>query len=159
MPATRTRPRQDREHNTGRMARPIGSLSATFHDREAVVIMSTSDAAQPATEPGSLLAGARAQAAAACARSQEMQQRTSRVLAEAQAARRAAAEARRRRRSSPAGRDLMQRSEHERLLARLESMPVIEQAKGILMAQSARIGHDQASGQWLSHQPRRTLGT
>jgi len=30
----------------------------------------------------------------------------------------------------------MQRSEHARLLTRLESMPVIEQAKGIIMAQS-----------------------
>jgi len=29
----------------------------------------------------------------------------------------------------------MRRSEHARLLARLESMPVIEQAKGIIMAQ------------------------
>jgi len=30
----------------------------------------------------------------------------------------------------------MQQSEHARLLARPESMPVIEQAKGIIMAQS-----------------------
>ena len=37
----------------------------------------------------------------------------------------------------------MQRSEHARLLARLESMPVIEQAKGIIMAQT-RCGHAQA---------------
>jgi AmiR/NasT family two-component response regulator len=59
------------------------------------------------------------------------------VLTEARAARRASAEARRRRRrSSSAGRDLMQHSEYARLLARLESMPVIEQAKGILMVQS-----------------------
>jgi hypothetical protein len=35
-----------------------------------------------------------------------------------------------------AGQDLMQRFEHARLLARLESMPMIEQAKGIIMAQS-----------------------
>ena len=83
---------------------------------------------------GGLLAGATAQAAAACARSGELQQWTSHVLA--QAARRTSAEARRLRRSSPAGRDLMQQSEYARLLARLESMPVIEQAKGIIMAQS-----------------------
>jgi AmiR/NasT family two-component response regulator len=37
----------------------------------------------------------------------------------------------------------MQRSEHARLLARLESRPVIEQAKGIVMAQK-RCGHAQA---------------
>jgi hypothetical protein len=58
------------------------------------------------------------------------------VLTEVRAARQASAEARRQRRSSPAGRDLLQRSEHARLLARLESMPLIEQAKGIIMAQS-----------------------
>jgi hypothetical protein len=63
-------------------------------------------------------------------------QRTTHVLTEARASRLTSVEARRRRRSSPVGQDLMQRSEHARLLARLESMPVIEQAKGIIMAQS-----------------------
>jgi two-component system, response regulator / RNA-binding antiterminator len=58
------------------------------------------------------------------------------VLTEAQAARRTSAQARLQRRSSPEGRDLMQASEYARLLARLETMPVIEQAKGIIMAQS-----------------------
>jgi hypothetical protein len=58
-------------------------------------------------------------------------------------ARRTSAQARRQRRASPAGRDLMQQSEHARLLARLEIMPVIEQAKGIIMAQS-RCGPAQA---------------
>ena len=61
------------------------------------------------------------------------------MLAEARAARRASEQARRRRRYSPAGRDVMQRSEY----ARLESMPVIEQAKGIIMAQS-RCGTTEA---------------
>jgi hypothetical protein len=37
----------------------------------------------------------------------------------------------------------MQRSEHARLLARLESMPVIEQAKGTITARS-HCGHAQA---------------
>ena len=37
----------------------------------------------------------------------------------------------------------MERSEYARLLARLETMPVIEQAKGIIMAQS-HCGHAQA---------------
>lgn len=58
------------------------------------------------------------------------------MLAEVQAVQRTIVEAQRQRRSSPAGRDLMRRSEYARLLARLESMPVIEQAKGIIMAQS-----------------------
>ena len=105
--------------------------------------MSHPGAAQPATEPDDLLARARAQAAAACARSLELQHWTEHVLLKSRAARRAIAEARRQRRSSPAGRDLMQQSEYARLLARLESMPVIEQAKGIIMAQS-HCGHAQA---------------
>ena len=93
-------------------------------------------AAQPAAELVGLLAAAWAQAAASCARNGELRQWSTQVLTEARAGRRASAEARRRRRSSPLGRDLIQRSEHARLLARLESMPVIEQAKGIIMAQS-----------------------
>jgi hypothetical protein len=107
-----------------------------MHDQEAVVIVSSPGAAQPATELDGRLASARAQAAAACARSEELQQWTTHVLTKAQDVQRITVEARRQRRSSPAGRDLMQRSEHARLLARLESMPVIEQAKGIIMAQS-----------------------
>ena len=110
---------------------------------KAVVNVSYPGAAQSAAELGGLLSSAIAQAAAACARSHELLQRTTHVLTEAQAARLTSAEARRLRRSSPAGRDLMQRSEHARLLARLESMPVIEQAKGIIMAQN-HCGHEQA---------------
>jgi hypothetical protein len=101
-----------------------------------VVIVSSPGAVQPTTELDDRLAYARAHAAAACARSKELQQWTMHVLTEAQAVRRTVAEARCKRRSSPAGRDLMQQSEYARLLARLESMPVIEQAKGIIMAQS-----------------------
>jgi ANTAR domain len=117
-------------HDSHRIAQP------GEHDQEAVVIVSYPGAAQPDTALGGLLAGSSAQAAAACARSGELQQWTRHVLAEARAARRTSAEARRLRRASPAGRDLMRQSEHARLLARLESMPVIEQAKGIIMAQS-----------------------
>ena len=89
------------------------------------------------------LATAGARAEAACARSAQLQQWTTHVLTRSQAARWTSAEARRRRRATPAGRDLLQHSEHARLLARLESMPVIEQAKGIIMAQS-HCGHAQA---------------
>jgi hypothetical protein len=127
------------------MTSPAGSPGATSHDREAVVTVSGPGAARPAADPGGLLAGAWAQAAAACARSGELRQQSSQVLAEARAARRASEQARRRRRSSPAGRDLMHHSEHARLLARLESMPVTGQAKGIIMAQS-RCGTTEASG-------------
>ena len=83
--------------------------------------MSRPDVGQPATESATFPAGAWAQAAAACARSAELQQWTAHVLTEARAARQTSAEARRLRRSSPAGRDLIQRSEHARLLARLET--------------------------------------
>lgn len=65
------------------------------------------------------------------------------VPAAAQPARRTSAEARRQRRSSPGVRDLIQRSEHARLLARLDTMPVTEQAKGIIKAQ-LRCRHAQA---------------
>ena len=107
-----------------------------MHDREAVVIVSSPGPAQPATELDDPLARASAQVAANRTRTEELQQWTKHVLTEAQAVQRISVEARRQRRSSPAGRDLMQRSEHARLLARLETMPVIEQAKGIIMAQS-----------------------
>ena len=107
------------------------------------MIVTSPSVARPATELAVFLASARAQAAAACARSQELQQWTTQVLTKAEAARRTSAQARRQRQSAPAGRNLMQQSEHARLLARLESMPVIEQAKGIIMAQS-HCGHGQA---------------
>jgi hypothetical protein len=106
------------------------------HDPEAGVIVSSPGAAQPATELGHRLVSIRAQMAANRARTEELQQRTTQLLTRAQAAQRRSMEARRERRSSPAGQDLLQQSEQARLLARLESMPVIEQAKGIIMAQS-----------------------
>jgi hypothetical protein len=66
----------------------------------------------------------------------ELWQHSERVLAEAQALQRSLTDARREHWSSPAGRERLQRSEYARLQARLETMPVIEQAKGIIMAQS-----------------------
>jgi ANTAR domain len=100
-----------------------------------VVIVSSPGAAQTVTEPGDRLVWISAQVAANQARTEELQQWTTRVLAEAHARQRASMDARHQRRSS-GGRDLLQQSGHARLLARLESMPVIEQAKGIIMAQS-----------------------
>ncbi|HEY7277709.1 MAG TPA: ANTAR domain-containing protein [Trebonia sp.] len=98
---------------------------------------------RPAPELGLRLAQARAQAAATWARTTELRQRTERLLAEAEAVKQITADARRERRSSPQDRERRQRSEYARLLARLETMPVIEQAKGIIMAQS-RCGEAEA---------------
>ena len=106
------------------------------HD-EAVVILPAPDRVQPAADPGCHLAHARAQAAVA--RAIELRQQTEQVLARTQII----ADAWRERWSSPARRDLLQQSEYARLLARLEIMPVIEQAKGIIMAQS-RCGEAEA---------------
>jgi hypothetical protein len=73
----------------------------------------------------------------------ELRQQTERLLAEAEAVKQITADARRARRSAPQDRERLQRSEYARLLARLETMPVIEQAKGIIMAQS-RCGEAEA---------------
>lgn len=94
------------------------------------------DLATPTAELGPRLADATAQAVSAWARAMELQQRNEEILAESQAARQVRADALRERQSTPIGRELLRRSEYARLLARLETMPVIEQAKGIIMAQS-----------------------
>jgi hypothetical protein len=114
-----------------------------MRDREAMVTLSSPGLTPANTELCDQLASVKARVVANWARAEELQEQTRRVLTETQAARRAIVEARRERRSSPARRDLTQRSEYARLLARLESMPVIEQAKGIIMAQS-RCGDVQA---------------
>ena len=75
-------------------------------------------------------------AAAAYERSRELYQRTERLLTECRAQRDAVGQARSERWASPQRRELLQQSEPARLLARLQTMPVIEQAKGIIMAQS-----------------------
>jgi hypothetical protein len=88
----------------------------------------------PAPDLSCRAADARSRAAATWAHTMELRQQTEQILAEA--ARLTSADARPERRSSTAGRELLQRSGYARLLARLETMPVIEQAKGIIMAQS-----------------------
>jgi hypothetical protein len=98
--------------------------------------MTTLDSARPAPELEDRLAHASDQAAAIMVRIAGLRQRTEQVLAETRDLRQAIADSRRQRRSSPAGRDLLHRSEYARLLARLDTMPVVEQAKGIIMAQS-----------------------
>ena len=99
--------------------------------------------AGPDAKLGHRLASARARTASIRARTEELQQQTRQLLAETQDVRRTVADARRERRFSPAGRELLQRSEHLRLLARLETMPVVEQAKGIIMAK-ANCGETEA---------------
>lgn len=85
------------------------------------------------TPPGPVLS----QAAAACDRARQLAEHTEYVHTENRVVRQAVTDARRERLSSPAHRELLQRSEHMRLQARLATMPVIEQAKGVIMAQSA----------------------
>lgn len=86
---------------------------------------------------------AHARAQAASARARELRQQAERVLADAQALQRVIANGRRKRRSSPAYREWLKRSAYARLQARLETMPVIEQAKGVIMAES-RCGEAEA---------------
>jgi hypothetical protein len=108
-----------------------------------VIVSNPGLACEPAPELGQRLAQARAQVASTWARTVELWQQTERVLAEAEVVQRIAADARRQRQSSAAGRKRLQRSEYARLLARLETMPVIEQAKGVIMVQS-RCGEAEA---------------
>jgi hypothetical protein len=88
----------------------------------------------PAPEQGRHMLHDRAHAASS--RAIELKQQAQQVLAETLAIQQALADAQRQRRSSPAGRELLLRSAYARLQAQLETMPVIEQAKGIIMAQS-----------------------
>ena len=100
------------------------------------MILSNPGLAEPAPELGHRMADARAHIASTWARTTELRRQTDRVLAQNQAVRQSIADDRRLRLSSADGRERLQRSCYARLLARLETMPVIEQAKGIIMAQS-----------------------
>ena len=90
-----------------------------------------------------LYGGVLARAAVSCDRARRLSEDTVALLTENRAVRQAAQEGRLQRQSSPGRRLLLQRSEQMRLLARLATMPVIEQAKGIIMAQS-HCGEEQA---------------
>jgi hypothetical protein len=105
--------------------------------------MSDRAAAEPVPELGDRLAGARAQVAVTWARTLELRQQTERLLAETQAVQKLITDARQQRRSCQEAPERLRRSEYARLQARLETMPVIEQAKGIIMAQS-HCGNGQA---------------
>jgi anti-anti-sigma regulatory factor len=83
------------------------------------------------------LVTARAQAAASYERTRELWQRTESMLVNNKMLRQEVQETCHGWESPSPGRELLQRSAYARLVARLETMPVIEQAKGIIMAQSA----------------------
>jgi len=93
----------------------------------------------PAAEDG--LAGrlktARTRVVASYERTRELWQRTQCMLADNRMLRQAVRETCRNCLPGPAQQELLQRSAYARLVARLQTMPVIEQAKGIIMAQSA----------------------
>lgn len=103
--------------------------------------MPTADPTRPDPRASLLLTQLTARTAAASDRTTELQQQTEQVVAENMAVRQASTDARRQRRA--AGRELLQRSQQARLLARLETLPVVEQAKGIIMAQQ-RCGEAEA---------------
>ena len=78
----------------------------------------------------------RARAAASYERTRELLQHTASMLADSRILRQEVWETCEGLPSSLARRELLQRSPYARMAARLETMPVIEQAKGIIMAQS-----------------------
>jgi len=92
--------------------------------------------AEPTLELSNRLASARSRAETHWAHATDLRQQTEQVLAEKRELLQATAESRRQPQAPPADQELLHRSEYARLLARLETMPVIEQAKGIIMAQS-----------------------
>jgi ANTAR domain len=117
----------------------VGAYSAAPGDvagEPAAMMLSGPGSAERSRDLDRYLASVTPQAAAALARAIEVRLQAEQVRAEARALRQLTAEARRERRSSPAGRQLLHQCEALRLLARLETMAVIEQAKGILMAQA-----------------------
>lgn len=115
----------------------------------ARVRVTEADAAAITLAPGASvrvnrsLANALSQAAANRERARQLARQTERLLTETLALRQAVTDSQRARLTSPANRDLLRRYEQIRLMARLATMPVIEQAKGIIIAQS-HCGEDDA---------------
>jgi anti-anti-sigma regulatory factor len=108
-----------------------GKISGCAHDTDAT------PARAPIEDLSDRLETARAQAAASYKRARELWQQTEDMLADNQMLRQEVRETCQGRPPGPARRELLQRSPYARLEARLQTMPVIEQAKGIIMAQSA----------------------
>ena len=89
------------------------------------------------------LAIGRSEMAAAYERAKELLYAAECALAQNRALRRTIKETVRDRRSLAARKELLERSGHAQMVVRLETMPVIEQAKGIIMIQ-ARCGEAEA---------------
>lgn len=127
---------------------PLDRLaSRSAAGREAVVILPAPSRAQPATDH---LAHTRTPAAPARATPPDAECSQARLLQESRALRQMSQEtiararaARDRARRGRSQQEILRDSAFARLLARMETMPVIEQAKGIIMAQS-RCGEAEA---------------
>ncbi len=108
-------------------------------DLDAVVLMPGPSAGPSRSDLRHHLAAVRSQATAAHERARELRQRMERVLAETTVLVQAMVltqETIRARQSHAARTELVQQSAYTQMAARLQTMPVIEQAKGIIMAQS-----------------------
>ena len=106
-------------------------------------VVSGPAAAQSGGERAARLQNARLRGAAARERARQLCLQSARVLADTEAVMEAIGGRPGPGYSAEAWRDVLHRSEFARLVARAETMPVIEQAKGILMAQH-RCGPDEA---------------
>jgi hypothetical protein len=105
---------------------------ALMADRDAAVIV-----AGPAADGlGRRVSSAISQAAEACSRARELRCQAEWVQAETIALHQRIGDAEPGWQPSRTRQELLQQSACARLVARLETMPVIEQAKGIIMAQS-----------------------
>lgn len=146
-------PVQRTEERQARYSRPLQELAGSAATRTVSATNNPLAAALPASGTCSAecsdahhdprLAKLIGQAQAACDRAMELQRRAKEVRADTEATRQLVAAARRRRAKLANRRDLLRKSEFLRLAARVQTMPVIEQAKGIVMYQS-RCGEDQA---------------
>ncbi len=103
---------------------------------DVAVILRSPFAGPPHSDPSYRLDAARSQLAAVYQRNRELLQRAECALAENRVLRRAFKKALHDRRSVAGRQELLERSKYARMVARLQTMPVIEQAKGIIMAQS-----------------------
>jgi ANTAR domain len=115
-------------------------------DPDAAVIVPSPSAGLSKGDLGDRLGAMRSQAAAAQERARELQQRMQAVQAEVATLMQAMASAREtcRKQGSHAARwEPLARPAYARMAARLQTMPVIEQAKGVIMAQS-RCGEAEA---------------
>jgi len=130
-PAAARRPRSGQLAHAGSPGR-----QTSVADGELTPAVPGPAAGRSGEERAARLNDARSRGAAARARARRLCQQSARVLAATAAVMEAIGSVPARGQSAQAWRDVLHRSEFARLLARTETMPVIEQAKGIIMAQS-----------------------